>query len=533
MTLGSLFFTYASPPLLGAFIGYLTNDVAIRMLFRPLRRWHFLGIPVPMTPGVIPAKRRELAINMGEMVGSHLLTSRDIGAALSEERFQDHLRTRVDGWAGELLARELGPVQSLVPERFQTYLKVAVRTVKYQARMGIHRALQGDDFAAKVSQAVQEQLHSLGNRPLNALVSPEERQALYGFIDTLAFELLTGERTADWLAGHLLASLRQAADQGRTLADLLPTELQELVLTTIEQRSPDLLHHMARMLAEPPVRERIISVARGAIENFIGTLGPIGAMARGFLNMDKLEAAIRDYLSGREGEIQTWLENDEVRQHFSAVLTEQARKYLQTHLSRLLEGVNDERLAVVSHEAALQVLALLRTPGVLASLSALLKEGFEEMLGQGERGINELSDQFLSEEAAQTFGNTIAIEAVALLRSQRTVSLIDKMLSSMFDAVLNHPIGVLNNLLPAGVRAGFADYAVLSINRILLREVPSIVESLNIRQIVTAKVDSLDLLRLERLLLSIMEEQFKYINLFGGLLGFLIGLLNLLVPRLL
>ena len=30
-----------------------------------------------------------------------------------------------------------------------------------------------------------------------------------------------------------------------------------------------------------------------------------------------------------------------------------------------------------------------------------------------------------------------------------------------------------------------------------------------------------------------MEEQFKYINLFGGLLGFLIGLLNLLVPRLL
>jgi uncharacterized membrane protein YheB (UPF0754 family) len=45
---------------------------------------------------------------------------------------------------------------------------------------------------------------------------------------------------------------------------------------------------------------------------------------------------------------------------------------------------------------------------------------------------------------------------------------------------------------------------------------------------VTEKVDSLDLLRLEGLLLSIMEEQFKYINLFGALLGFLIGFLNLL-----
>ena len=38
---------------------------------------------------------------------------------------------------------------------------------------------------------------------------------------------------------------------------------------------------------------------------------------------------------------------------------------------------------------------------------------------------------------------------------------------------------------------------------------------------------SLDLLQLERLLLDIMAEQFRYISLFGALLGFLIGLVNL------
>ena len=41
-------------------------------------------------------------------------------------------------------------------------------------------------------------------------------------------------------------------------------------------------------------------------------------------------------------------------------------------------------------------------------------------------------------------------------------------------------------------------------------------------------IDSFDLLRLEQLLLSIMEEQFKYINIFGGLLGFLIGCANII-----
>lgn len=531
--MNSLFLSYAAPPLLGAFIGYLTNKVAIRMLFRPLRRWRVLGVPVPMTPGVIPAKRHDLARNIGEMVGIHLLTSRDIGSALSEERFQDHLRLRVAGWVNELLARELGPVQSLVPERFQPYLKVAVRTLKYQIRAGIHRSIQGDEFALKVSLAVKEQLRTLGDRPLNSLVSRDERQAVYGFIDTLVADLLAGEKTGDWLAGHLRENLRNSAAQGKTIADYLPVPLQDLMLTTIEQRSPEILHHLGRVLAEPPVRERIILLVRGAVENFIGTLGPLGAMASGFLKMDRLEGTFREYLSGREGEIQEWLENEEVRQHFSTVLTGQAEKYLQTPVARLLDGVSAEQLDSVCRELAQQVLALLRTPGVLDSLAVLLREGFEEMLGQGERQIGNLSEQILGWETTATFGRTIAGETVALLRSQRAGKLIDKMMSSMFDGVLRHPLGVLNTILPAGVRSGFTDYAVLSINRIFLREVPSIVESLNIRQIVTAKVDSLDLLRLERLLLSIMEEQFKYINLFGALLGFLLGLLNLLVPRLL
>jgi hypothetical protein len=54
------------------------------------------------------------------------------------------------------------------------------------------------------------------------------------------------------------------------------------------------------------------------------------------------------------------------------------------------------------------------------------------------------------------------------------------------------------------------------------------VASLNIKQIVKEKVDSFDLMRLERLLLSIMEEQFNYISLFSAILVFWIGCLNVL-----
>ena len=85
------YLAFITPPVVGAFIGYLTNRVAIRMLFRPLKPWKIGPVRVPMTPGVIPSKRHELALNIGEMVGEHLLTSDEINRSLKKSGFQDHL----------------------------------------------------------------------------------------------------------------------------------------------------------------------------------------------------------------------------------------------------------------------------------------------------------------------------------------------------------------------------------------------------------------------------------------------------------
>ena len=87
---------YLVPPLLGALIGYVTNYIAIRMLFRPLRPWRLLGMRLPLTPGIIPAKRGELAQRMGEMVGSHLLTADDVRLALEKPHFHRELKAAVD-----------------------------------------------------------------------------------------------------------------------------------------------------------------------------------------------------------------------------------------------------------------------------------------------------------------------------------------------------------------------------------------------------------------------------------------------------
>lgn len=65
---------WTTPPIVGALIGYATNSIAIKMLFRPLRAKHLFGWRLPLTPGVIPRHREALAANIGEVVGRELLS---------------------------------------------------------------------------------------------------------------------------------------------------------------------------------------------------------------------------------------------------------------------------------------------------------------------------------------------------------------------------------------------------------------------------------------------------------------------------
>ena len=523
---------YAGPPLLGAFIGYLTNRVAIRMLFRPLKPWHVLGIRVPMTPGIIPSKRHELAENMGEMVGEHLLTAADIGAALSTERFQDHLHLLVDGKIKDILARDLDSLPEIIPHRFRAYARIGIRTLKYQMRKGIHSYVNSEPFAETVSDALLEQFDDFGRSELNSLVPAENRAVFYQVVDGLIERLFAGPQVVDWLGNYIEEYIAGAAAERKSIADLLPGELQELICSTIESQAPQVLRQLSVMLAEPAVREKIILAIKDGVNSFLDTLGPMGAMARGFIDMDSLEKKIRTYLEDKEDDLTQWLQKPVVQERVAQVLVEQSRKYLATPLAQLLDKVEPEKLQAICHQVAAQVMAVLRSQGVQQTMSTLIREHLEEMLDQGHISVAGLVELLMPGESGRRVQKTVVRELVAMLRSAQLRRLLDRMLSSMVDQVAAKRVGILHDLMPAGVRKGITDYFILVANRMLLKEVPGLVGSLNITEMVTEKVDSLDLMRLERLLLSIMEEQFKYINLFGALLGFLIGLINLVVLQL-
>ncbi len=95
MEMNQLSWNFLVGPLVGAIIGYITNGIAIKMLFRPLRPIYIGGLRVPFTPGVIPREKTRIAKSIGEVVARELINEKVLSQHLLKEEMYTQIRNRV------------------------------------------------------------------------------------------------------------------------------------------------------------------------------------------------------------------------------------------------------------------------------------------------------------------------------------------------------------------------------------------------------------------------------------------------------
>ena len=82
-------------PVVGGIIGYITNDLAIRMLFRPRKALYIGRFHIPFTPGLIPSQQGRIAQSIGGVVSGQLLNEETLRQTLLSEGTLDTLRRKV------------------------------------------------------------------------------------------------------------------------------------------------------------------------------------------------------------------------------------------------------------------------------------------------------------------------------------------------------------------------------------------------------------------------------------------------------
>ena len=123
-------FTALSGPVVGAVIGYITNDLAIRMLFRPHRAVYVFGHRLPFTPGIVPRRKDQLAKVLGDAIVEKFFNADDL-----EIVFTDGISDAVADAVTQLLRSKNPPAgiaEALPPEaaeNLERELCIRIQTV--------------------------------------------------------------------------------------------------------------------------------------------------------------------------------------------------------------------------------------------------------------------------------------------------------------------------------------------------------------------------------------------------------------------
>ncbi len=271
---------YIATPVIGAIIGYVTNWIAVKMLFRPRQEIRIFGKRLPFTPGVIPRGQGRLARAVGEVVETQLLTPEFMGEKLlskeSEEEFKCHVQDWVNAQKNSEESLRLTVTNIVTEEKVDDFIasveedltdflsekviemepgKLIVDKVMKEAQSRLAESMfgmmLGGSFLEKIGTQVQEGIDSyiaenargyiekevmaeslkLQEKPMSEVADILEQKGIYDP------EFLWGlyKRIIEEKLGKLLSSLKLSAVVEERINAMKVEEVEELVLSIMNK----------------------------------------------------------------------------------------------------------------------------------------------------------------------------------------------------------------------------------------------------------------------------------------------------------
>lgn len=140
-------------PLISALIGWLTNLIAVILLFRPYRP---VVLPGYTLQGLIPRRRAELARSVGQVVEQELLSAQDVFDLLTNPDF-----------VGEISTSLAQAIRQRVMEKLPVFIPLSIKNIisevlSEQAQKELPRLLQ------QIGEQIRQQ--TLANFQVSRLV---------------------------------------------------------------------------------------------------------------------------------------------------------------------------------------------------------------------------------------------------------------------------------------------------------------------------------------------------------------------------
>lgn len=488
---------YIIGALIGAVIGYITNWLAIKMLFRPREAKYIFGMKLPFTPGLIPKEKSRIANKVGETVGTHLLNSDSLSKVLKDDKIKAKFNEVAKEKINQIINSNSTLENSLKNTLGENYYALKGNMIDNIAKT-ILESIQEEEFKNKVKfyivDSIKERLNKEPEKIIDFINSNKFREVIINTLEE--------EKTRDIIGKALLKEVKTLGKEDLTIEEVIPENIKPYIEEYVKSQKDTFVDIIKNLLRDDEVSHKI----KNAINDNIPSI--VSMFLSGDVIYGKLVSLVDKSLSEEEN-----------KEYICDAALAFVHESMKKKVSDVINNVGEEKLEVISDALGDKISKKLNTEENIDSIISKLNckissfNSYEEII------------KVLFNDYENILIDNIDSMISQIVNNNQLSGEISKMIEKVFDKFLQ------NSLNDICYNKQNLENSIMSIldnlyNDFVENKSAKVLEIVDISSIVEEQINAFEVDYAEEIIIGIANKELKAITWLGALLGGILGILS-------
>ncbi|PIH03832.1 DUF445 family protein [Clostridium combesii] len=493
--------------IIGGIIGYLTNWIAIKMLFRPYEEKRIFGMKVPFTPGLIPKEKTRIAKSVGNAIGEHLLSSEIIVKSLCSENMNNRLKIWIRQKVYSLIT-----TKKTLEDKFKEFLDYKydyfINALKASLSKLTINNLKNEKNRDKVKQIIKIKLDKIlslkGNHITNNYIYKQIKRGLINNTN----EYLKSNNFKEVLKGLIIENIKDEEVLNKKIGNIIPNNFTSNIKVYVYRKKDNLSNYINEMLKEEVNINKLKNILREVINNNVNSFMSM------FIDVNAISDKTIVFLEG-------YLQREETKEEMVSLVNKSIDKILDTDLQDIIENIPENNKDVIVDETVDILCQKFQNTEMILEMIEKIESHF-----QGKNSLNDIIEKININP--YKFINSIIDK---FIDSENFEAIINNLISDIIENFMKTPIYELTQGNEEGILNTSYQMVKNVYNRFIENQAEEVISILDISSIVEDRINEFDVYLAEEIILEISSKELKAITWLGGLLGALIGILSPILSK--
>jgi uncharacterized membrane protein YheB (UPF0754 family) len=487
------------------------------MLFHPYNSVKVLGITV-WPQGMIPRHREKLAQSIGNAVGNELVSQQTVFDALFETSFfQRKVEDFVGAYTNELLSRVYPSFIDALPSQARAPILDTISALQFRLAEYIAEMLRSAETAEAIESFVDKQIDELLERRVGDMVRDESMDRVLNFVEQNLQRLISTEGFEAKVHEFVSGRLDELARSSATLAETFTPQTIAFIKDRVDQQVPPIVHHLADIATSQSTRKQIGGLIKLEVDEYYEHLSLFKKI---FISRERIHREVDELVNKTlPNRVEEYLRGPAFEQEAEAFLNSTIDNVMARPLDELIGQIDSNRFEDLKSQMSDRLIEILRSEALSTSVSIQVTDAIDRLRPQT---IGAVMQQLDSNSATQA-KSFLSRSLLSLLAREDTARTINAIMSAQIERLLIAPIGRLGDHVSRNAMERASSALVERITLAARERLPVAIAEFDVGGLVRNKVSDYPLPRLEELVLSVAQHHLKTIELFGAVIGFVIG----------